>query len=184
MGQIVNGAHRNIDAIISGHTHLAYNHAIPVQAWIDEGRAVTTRPVVSAGQYGYNLNQLVFTVDPRRRGRRRRAERSCRWSPRTRRSAGHATRRTTRRCPRSRRSSRPPSTPPRSWVRSVLGTIEAPFNRAKLANGTTENRGGESTLGNLVAEVQRWATSAPESGSAQIAFMNPGGLRAGHGRHR
>ena len=52
----------NIDAIISGHTHLAYNHAIPVPAWI-QGRAVTTRPVVSAGQYGYNLNQLVFTVD-------------------------------------------------------------------------------------------------------------------------
>ena len=43
---------------------------------------------------------------------------------------------------------------------------------------TTENRGGESTLGNLVAEVQRWATRDPESGSAQIAFMNPGGLRA------
>ena len=28
-----------------------------------EGRAVTERPVVSAGQYGENLNQLVFTVD-------------------------------------------------------------------------------------------------------------------------
>ena len=34
---------------------------MPVPAW--EGRAVTTRPVVSAGQYGANLNQLVFTVD-------------------------------------------------------------------------------------------------------------------------
>ena len=30
MGRIVNGADENIDAIISGHTHLAYNHAIPV----------------------------------------------------------------------------------------------------------------------------------------------------------
>ena len=48
---------------------------------------------------------------------------------------------------------------------------------AKLAKPATENRGGESTLGNLVAEVQRWATEKPESGSAQIAFMNPGGLR-------
>ena len=26
--------------------------------------------------------------------------------------------------------------------------------------------------------MQRWATEAPESGAAQIAFMNPGGLRA------
>ena len=58
-----------------------------------------------------------------------------------------------------------------------LGKISAPFNRAKFADGITENRGGESTLGNLVAEVQRWATRASESGAAQIAFMNPGGLR-------
>ena len=59
-----------------------------------------------------------------------------------------------------------------------LGEIGGPFYRAKLADGTTENRGGESTLGNLVAEIQRWATETPEAGAAQIAFMNPGGLRA------
>ena len=59
-----------------------------------------------------------------------------------------------------------------------LGRITAPFTRGKLANGTTENRGAESTVGNLVAEVQRWATETPTSGSAQIAMMNPGGLRA------
>ena len=41
-----------------------------------------------------------------------------------------------------------------------------------------ENRGGESTLGNLVAEVQRWATESETFGAAEIAFMNPGGLRA------
>ena len=34
-----------------------------------------------------------------------------------------------------------------------------------------ENRGGESTLGNLVAEIQREATGA------DIGVMNPGGLR-------
>ena len=56
-GKIVNGVNRNVDAIISGHTHLAYNHAIPVQAG-HRGREVTKRPVVSAGQYGTNLNQL------------------------------------------------------------------------------------------------------------------------------
>jgi 5'-nucleotidase len=59
-----------------------------------------------------------------------------------------------------------------------LGKIGGPLKRAKFANGTTENRGGESDLGNLVAEVQKWATRNPESGEAQIAFMNPGGLRA------
>ena len=59
-----------------------------------------------------------------------------------------------------------------------LGQLADGFRRAKFDNGTSENRGGESTLGNLVAEAQRWVTRNPESGSAQIAFMNPGGLRA------
>ena len=57
-----------------------------------------------------------------------------------------------------------------------LGNLGGPFFRGKLANGT-ENRGAESTLGNLVAEVQKWATRSPASGQAQLAFMNPGGLR-------
>src|SRR5690606_29851229 len=34
------------------------------------------------------------------------------------------------------------------------------------------NRGGESTIGNFVADAQKWATGAA------IALMNPGGLRA------
>ena len=62
---------------------------------------------------------------------------------------------------------------PCPWARS-----RARSTGRKLADGTTENRGAESTLGNLVAEVQQWATETPESGSAEIAFMNPGGLRA------
>ena len=57
-GKIVNGVNDDVDAIISGHTHLAYNCSFPVPDWVDEGRAVTERPVVSAGQYGTNLNQL------------------------------------------------------------------------------------------------------------------------------
>ena len=73
-GKIVNGVNTNVDAIISGHTHLAYNHAIPVPPWANEGRPVTKRPVVSAGQYGINLNQLRF----QRRRRHRRAARGPR----------------------------------------------------------------------------------------------------------
>ncbi len=57
----------------------------------------------------------------------------------------------------------------------VLGEIEDPFQRARRVGDdgqTVENRGGESTLGNLIAEMQRWKTEA------DIGFMNPGGLRA------
>src|SRR5690606_26130845 len=49
---IVNNVSPDIDAIVSGHTHLAYNCSFPVAEWAAEGRAVTDRPVVSAGQYG------------------------------------------------------------------------------------------------------------------------------------
>lgn len=41
-----------------------------------------------------------------------------------------------------------------------------------------ENRGGESTLGNFVADVQKWSLNSDQDRGVQIAFMNPGGLRA------
>jgi 5'-nucleotidase len=164
-GDIVNNVSPDVDAIVSGHTHLAYNCSFPVSAWA--GRAVTDRPVVSAGQYGTNLNQLVYTVDG---------------------SNGTVSAKTQTILPLATGGYTPDPVVAGIVSKAVadsdvlgaqpLGQIGGAFNRAKLANGTTENRGGESTLGNLVAEVQRWATEEPESGSAEIAFMNPGGLRA------
>jgi 5'-nucleotidase len=168
-GDIVNTVSPDVDAIVSGHTHLAYNCSFPVPEWA--GRAVTSRPVVSAGQYGTNLNQLLFTVDS---------------------VSGDVSAVSQAILPLENPSNVAlyPADPTVAQIAAdaaaaadvlgaqPLGQIGGEFNRAKLANGTTENRGGESTLGNLVAEVQRWATEAPESGSAEIAFMNPGGLRA------
>ena len=161
-GGIVTGV-EGIDAIVSGHTHLAYNHN------------VDGMPVVSAGQYGVNLNQLIFDIDA---------------------ATGEVSLVSQEILPLMSRA-----TPDDPWVANYpvdpevqdiveaaaaeaevlgaepIGELAAPFSRAKRADGTTENRGGESTLGNLVAEVQRSQT--PESiGGAQIAFMNPGGLRA------
>ncbi|WP_127819022.1 bifunctional metallophosphatase/5'-nucleotidase [Microbacterium sp. CPCC 204701] len=165
-GEVVGGVSADVDAIVSGHTHLAYNCEYPVQEWIDEGRAVTTRPVVSAGQYGTNLNQLVYSVDG---------------------TTGEVQAKTQSIISISSHPAAPDDEVAQLVAAAVaeadvlgaepLGELSGAFNRAKLANGTSENRGGESTLGNLVAEVQQWATEAPESGGAQIAFMNPGGLR-------
>ncbi|BDZ39125.1 hypothetical protein GCM10025863_17390 [Microbacterium suwonense] len=52
LGEIVYGVDDDVDAIVSAHTHLAYNHVI-------DGR-----PVVSAGQYGENLGVMNLQVDP------------------------------------------------------------------------------------------------------------------------
>ncbi|AEG45625.1 bifunctional UDP-sugar hydrolase/5'-nucleotidase [Isoptericola variabilis] len=170
--EIITGVSPEVDAIVSGHTHLAYDCAFPVAEWSD--RAVTTRPVVSAGQYGMNLNQLVYSVDA---------------------ATGEVVGLTTDILPLANQGY-PADPDVAALVQAAvaeadvlgaepLGEIAGPFNRAQRwgtnqAGETVlvENRGGESTLGNLVAEVQRWATETPEAGGAQIAFMNPGGLRA------
>ncbi len=175
-GKIVDGVDEDVDAIVSGHTHLAYNHEVPVKAWIDEGRDVTTRPVVSAGQYGSNLNQLEFTVDTTTGEVVAKSQKIL--ALKTGQTANYPVDAATK-------SIVDAAVAKANELGAVrIGDIAAPFNRAKVnatdANGNpilVENRGGESTVGNLVAEVQRWATESSTAGSAQIAFMNPGGLR-------
>ncbi|MCL4561490.1 MAG: bifunctional metallophosphatase/5'-nucleotidase [Chloroflexi bacterium] len=50
----------------------------------------------------------------------------------------------------------------------VIGTITADITRGGI----------ESALGDVIADAQLAATSAPENGGALVAFMNPGGIRA------
>jgi len=52
----------------------------------------------------------------------------------------------------------------------VIGSVTATITR-------TANAAGESPLGDVIADAQLFATTAPELGGAQIAFMNPGGIR-------
>lgn len=162
-GDIVTNVSDDVDAIISGHTHLAYDHRVPVQGWVDEGRTVTERPVVSAGQYGVNLNRLLFTLD----------------------ANDNVVGLDTSIIPLY--EAYPANTEVAGIVQSavdkagplgsvVIGQVDAPLYRASLAGGDPGSaRGAESTLGNAVADVQLWAT---QDNGADIAFMNPGGLRA------
>lgn len=53
----------------------------------------------------------------------------------------------------------------------VIGEVTA-----LLAAGAAAS--GESVLGNVIADAQRAATRAPALGGADVAFMNPGGIRA------
>lgn len=154
-GQVVTGANANVDAIISGHTHLAYNHTIPIPG------TDRTRPVISSGQYGEKFAHTTITVDP--------DTNEFTMATEIKNLAGNYT--------------------PNAEVAAIVaeavavakeegavkvGDITADLNRGVQAAGA-ENRGAESTLGNFVADVQLWAT---EANGSQIAFMNPGGLRA------
>lgn len=160
-GQIVAGTDPTVDAIVSGHTHLKYNCKQDMPAWA--GRAVTRRPVVSAGQYGSYLNQLEFDYEPGTDHlldvrQHVLAMKDYDADPDTQAIVDDAVANAN------------------VQGQVSLGSETGPFQRARRQDPTTstvvENRGGESTLGNLVAEIQRWKTGA------QIGFMNPGGLRA------
>ncbi len=153
-GRIVHGASDEVDAIISGHTHLKYNCKVPVTGKLD-------RPVVSAGQYGSYLNQLEFDFAPGTDdlvGIRQHvlAMKDYDEDAATKTIVGQAVQ----------------VADAKGAV--DLGQVAGPFKRARRVDpqsGVVENRGGESTLGNLVAEMQRWKTGA------DIGVMNPGGLR-------
>lgn len=155
-GRLVSGVDANVDAIVSAHTHLAYNHQIPVTG------SNKVRPVISAGQYGENYGHLALSVDP---------------------DSGELLKVTSEVLPLAGAFAPDPAVEKivadAVAVAEVqgsvtVGEITADFNRAAQSTGE-ENRGGESPLGNFVADVQLWST---EDAGSEIALMNPGGLRA------
>ncbi|MDI6098664.1 ExeM/NucH family extracellular endonuclease [Actinoplanes sp. NEAU-A12] len=148
-----------IDAILTGHTHQPYAFQVPVP-----GVPGKTRPVVQAEDYGEKLGKVVLTYDP---------------------AGGDVTASTSELITVA---GYPSNTAVAGIVAAAktnatelgkrpLGKISGDIMRAYTAAGA-ENRGAESAMGNFIADVQLDQTSNAGRGGAQIAFMNPGGLRA------
>ncbi|HEV2797466.1 MAG TPA: ExeM/NucH family extracellular endonuclease, partial [Nocardioides sp.] len=159
-GKIVHGASADVDAIVSGHTHLKYNCKVVVPGKAFSDGKQFERPVVSAGQYGSYLNQLQFDFAPDTAelvGIRQHvlAMKDYDDDADTELIVDAAV------------------AVADEEGKVELGQVTGPFKRARRMDGANivENRGGESTLGNLVAEIQR------EQTGAEIGVMNPGGLR-------
>ena len=146
-----------IDVLITGHTHLPYNCVLP-------DAAGNPRIVTSAYSYGRVVSELDIVLDKRTHDVRR--------------DLSTATNHVVERA----------ALTPDPVITAVidkwaplfdeagnipLGTITADINRGGNPPGT--DRGVESAAGNLVADAQAWATSA---NGAEVAFMNPGGLRS------
>jgi 5'-nucleotidase len=146
-----------IDAMITGHTHLPYNCLLPDSAG-------DPRIVTSAYSYGRVVTELNLVLDKRTKDIRRDL------STATNHAVIHAD-----------------LTPDPALTAIIdkwqplydaagntpVGTITADITRGGTPPGS--DRGVESAAGNLVADAQLWATSAS---GAQIAFMNPGGVRS------
>ncbi|WP_314104410.1 bifunctional UDP-sugar hydrolase/5'-nucleotidase, partial [uncultured Frigoribacterium sp.] len=159
-GEISRGVSPDVSAILSAHTHASYNTTV-----VPDGSTVP-RPVVQTGSYGSFLSHLQLSVDPAATG-----------APR---DTVTATLLPQQKLFGVQAGPNPDIAGIVSRAVAVadergkvqVGTIGGEFRRAY--NGTTENRGGESTLGNFVADVQLWST---RDKGAQLALMNPGGLR-------
>ncbi|GIJ29618.1 multifunctional nuclease/2',3'-cyclic-nucleotide 2'-phosphodiesterase/5'-nucleotidase/3'-nucleotidase [Micromonospora qiuiae] len=146
-----------IDAIFSGHTHQPYAFEVPVPG------TDKLRPVVQAEDYGKRLGKVTLTYDPES-GSVTNADASlvdvvgAPQDPAVAEIVAAAKVRA------------------EELGKQKLGEITADIRRA-YTDGN-EDRGKESALGNFIADVQLAGTADAGRGGAQIAFMNPGGLRA------
>ncbi len=157
-GELIRGASDAIDAIVSGHTHQRY------------ACEVDGRPVIQAHQYGTTLGKLDISVDA---AAKELLSISGSVVPLV--VDGAA------------------AYPADAAVAEIVadavavaeveGAVEVGAISADIVRGGTppgDDRGVESSLGNLVADMYLWATSNEDYAGtpAQIGIMNPGGLRA------
>ncbi|MBC7292187.1 MAG: bifunctional metallophosphatase/5'-nucleotidase [Actinotalea sp.] len=162
-GAIINGLNEHVDAVFSGHTHRQFAHLVSRPDDL-------ALPVVQAGQYGEAIARVSFTVDPATKDV---LDVAAAVTP----LAGAAT------ADPAVASIVAAAVAEAEVLGAVpLGEITADFLRGTQPDVdddgnpiTVENRGAETTLGNLVADVQLWAT---QDLGTELAFMNPGGLRA------
>lgn len=157
-GEVVQGVSGDVDAILSGHTHQQYSC---VYDTAQAGGFVG--PVVQGGQYGEALSSVTLSYDD---------------------VAGEVTGGTgavveltgfpSDANPEVAQTVAEAAAFAEEAGSQELGVITADITRARDAAGE-EDRGSESALGNFIADVQ--LTQTRDAG-AQIALMNPGGLRA------
>jgi 5'-nucleotidase len=145
-----------IDMVITGHTHEAYNCSIPDP----KGRP---RKVTSAASFGTVVTETSFRINTRNGDVIRRSVRA----------RNHVVTQDVKPVPALSKIIRKWSKLAGDVGNEPVGELTEEATRA-FTDGD-EDRGKESSLSNLIADAQLWRT---EDNGAQIAFMNPGGVRA------
>ncbi|MEG9226737.1 5'-nucleotidase C-terminal domain-containing protein [Aeromicrobium sp. Sec7.5] len=163
---IVTQTDAEVDAIFTGHTHKQYAWDAPVPGVTGE-----TRPVLQTGSYGENIGEITLTVDP---------------------ATGEVQSHTAANVPRTTTpAAELVSTYPRvaevktivdealAYAAEVGGVEVATITddvTTAFVGDARDDRSKESTLGNLVADSMLASVAATPAG-ADLALMNPGGLR-------
>ncbi|MFN3389657.1 MAG: bifunctional metallophosphatase/5'-nucleotidase, partial [Allosphingosinicella sp.] len=159
-----------VDLVVSGHTHRAYV--------CDYARLNPAKPflVTSAGDYGTMLTDIRLTVDPARGDVVAKSAKNLIVQGEGYASSGGEIA-TTDAYPLYVADAEVAALVDR-YVKAaeplaarVVGRLAGPAPRSR-------NEAGESPLGALVADAQLAATNTPATGGAEIALMNPGGVRA------
>ncbi|WP_285320568.1 ExeM/NucH family extracellular endonuclease [Pseudarthrobacter sp. lyk4-40-TYG-27] len=161
-----------VDAIFTGHTHKEYAWDAPVP-----GAAGKTRPIVQTGNYGENVGQIQLTVDT--------ATKQV-----TGYKAGNVKRTTDAAAglvaayPRVaavdaivKKALADASVVGNQPIGSVTKDITTAFTTDATGGAKRDDRGSESTLGNLVADSLLSSLQPAELGGAEIGVVNSGGLR-------
>ncbi|WP_026264755.1 ExeM/NucH family extracellular endonuclease [Arthrobacter sp. 135MFCol5.1] len=161
-----------VDAIFTGHTHKEYAWDAPVP-----GAAGKTRPIVQTGNYGENVGQIQLTVDT--------ATKQV-----TGYKAGNVKRTTDAAAglvaayPRVaavdaivKKALADASVVGNQPIGSVTKDITTAFTTDATGAAKRDDRGSESTLGNLVADSLLSSLQPAELGGAEIGVVNSGGLR-------
>lgn len=159
-----------IDVVVSGHTHNAYI--------CDYGTTNPSRPILltSAHRYGTLLTDIRLSIDPRsNRVVAKSANNIIVQGEAFQGSSGEVPLATV--YPRFERNAELAALVER-YVAASAPLAARPVGRltATALKATDDSR--QTVLGELIADAQLAATRAPEAGGAQIAFMNPYGVRA------
>ncbi|MEU3057053.1 bifunctional metallophosphatase/5'-nucleotidase [Streptomyces griseus] len=151
---IAKGITPKVDALVTGHTHQAYVCTVPDPS----GKP---RMVTSASSFGKLYTDTTLTYD-------RRTNDIVRTSVK---SANHVVTRDqpkaadmTRLIDRWNKLAAPIANKPQGWISADIN-----------GRGSTAP---EKPLGNVIADAQLEGLAPADKGGAEVAFMNPGGIRA------
>ncbi|MFI5806610.1 bifunctional metallophosphatase/5'-nucleotidase [Streptomyces sp. NPDC051561] len=158
---IAKGISPKVDALVTGHTHQSYVCNIPDPAG-------NPRLVTSAASFGKVYTETTLTYD-------RRTKDIVRTAAKSPSSRNHIV---TRDQPEAKKLGKDMRSLIERWnvlaapiANRPQGFISADIN----GRGSTEL---EKPLGSLIADAQQQGLSAADKGGAQLALMNPGGIRS------
>ncbi|HSU48377.1 MAG TPA: ExeM/NucH family extracellular endonuclease, partial [Arthrobacter sp.] len=162
----------DVDAIFTGHTHKEYAWDAPVP-----GAAGKTRPIVQTGNYGENVGQIQLTVDTS--SRQVTAYKAGNVKRTTDQAAGliAAYPRVAAVDAIVKKALADAAVVGNQPIGSVTKDITTAFITDATGTAKRDDRGSESTLGNLVADSLLDSLKPADLGGAEIGVVNPGGLR-------